>query len=343
MIAHKQVWAGGNIPGNISVVIKAVTGYIRVLILPTNLRVDYLIAIPRSIIDADTLAAFLTLSFIAVAWFIFRKRNRISFCIGWFFITLVPVYNIIPIQITMAERFLYLPSIAFAFLVAIIISTIYHRFKNNSKVVKVLAFITIFIFGLYAMTIVSRNREWRDGISLYKHDVLHSPGNPALHYLLGFEYVREARKAVFKDNADAYYKLAVKEFAETIRLKPDFQLAYFDLANAYNSMGLYDLAIDAFKKTILLGEDSGVYNNLSTAYIQAGKYDEAIASCKRALCIGSAYYYPYVNLGNAYFGKHGYAKAKRTWLIAVRLGCTVPALLKQIEDIPQKVIKGDII
>jgi tetratricopeptide (TPR) repeat protein len=333
-IAHKQIWVGGNILGNISVVIKAVAGYIRILILPANLRVEYLINMPTSIVDPDTLFALLTLSVIAVAWFIFRKRNRVSFCLGWFFITLLPVYNLIPIKVMMAERFLYLPSIAFTFLVAIFMSTIYYRFKNNSKVVKILASMAILIFGLYVMTVVSRNKEWRDDISLYKNEVLHSPGNPTPHYLLGFAYAREARKTIFKDKADVYNKSAIRELTEAIRLKPDFELAYFELANTYNLMGFYDLAVDNFKKAIVLGENSDIYNNLSIAYCHLGKYDQAIASCKRSMRLGSLYYYPYVNLGNAYFGKHEYAKAKKAWLTAVRLGGSLPALVKQIKNLP---------
>lgn len=335
-IAHRQMWAGGNVFTNVSIAIKAVAGYIRLIILPTNLRVEYFIDAPRHIIDIDTLFAVALLTSIAVIWFSVRKRNAIAFCLGWFFISLIPVYNIVPIKVMMAERFLYLPSIAFAFLVALFISAAYYRFKKNQKVTAILVSVTLLTLIMYLTTTISRNAEWVNDISLYKNEILRSPGNPLSHYLLGFAYAKEAKRAILKDEINGYYELAIAEFIETIRLDQDFQLAYLDLANAYYAIGYYEVAVKYYKKAIALGEDSGVYNNLSTAYLQSGKYDEAIAACKRALCMGSPYYYPYVNLGNAYFEKREYAKAKRAWLTAVRLGCAAPALIKQISGLSPK-------
>ena len=68
---------------------------------------------------ASNLIGFLFVAGLAVgSVFIFKYSRGIFFGIWWFFITLFPVYNIIPIYNPFAERFLYIPLIGFCMLVA---------------------------------------------------------------------------------------------------------------------------------------------------------------------------------------------------------------------------------
>lgn len=69
----------------------------------------------------------------------FRFSRVMFFSVFWFFITLIPFSNILPLRVFMAERYLYLPSVAFSLLLShLLITTYSHNFKNhkNKKIVK---------------------------------------------------------------------------------------------------------------------------------------------------------------------------------------------------------------
>lgn len=324
VIAQKEDWWGGGISYNLLTMLKAVAAYIRLLLLPINLKVGYLIDIPKSILDKDMIIAISILFSTAIAYLLLRKNKALSFYMLWFFISLVPVYNIVPFKAVMAERFLYLPLVGFASIFGIFFSKV----KNSLK------YILIFILIMYGIGTISRNVEWRDELTFYMQDAAHSPLNPKSHYNLGYAYAKEAEKnASSKKLSDSYYALAAKEFIETLRLKPDSQIAYVGLANAYNTLGLYDLAIKNFRSAVAIKEDSDTYNNLAVSYYRKGMYDESLKYCRRAVYLTPNHVNAYINLGNGYFMKREYKKAKMAWSQAFKLESRLPSLIQNIKDL----------
>ncbi len=98
--------------------------YIKLLFLPINLNLDYDWPITRQIDLPTVLYFFLLAAIIALAVKLFRKERLISFGIIWFFVTLSVTSSFLVIYDMIFEHRLYLPSIGFVAIIAVLISKI---------------------------------------------------------------------------------------------------------------------------------------------------------------------------------------------------------------------------
>src|SRR5262249_14776300 len=78
---------------------------------------------------------------------------------------------------------------------------------------------------------------------------------------------------------------AIALYQEAIRLQPNHDRAYADLAHALKDRGKLDEAIIAYQKTIRLKTyyDAKVYSGLVQALKAQGKLDEAVAAYREAI------------------------------------------------------------
>jgi protein O-mannosyl-transferase len=280
------------------------------------------------------LAAIVTVMSIAAIYLIFRRNKKVSFYLLWFFVTLMPVCNIVPFKAMMAERFLYLPIIGFASLVGIWFLWLYDSLCHRRLLRIALVAAAIMAFTVYAALSVIRNMEWKDEVTFYMKEAVRSPENPKAHYNFGYACAKEAKKdRQDKEFASIYYLVAIGEFQRAISIKPDSQMSYAGLANAYNSVGLYDEAVKNFRKALVFGEKSDVYNNLGVAYYSKKMYEEARVALMKALMIDPDHINASINMGNCYYAKGEFAKAKRMWTRATSLGAGSEILSEKLSDL----------
>lgn len=140
------------------------------------------------------------------------KRNKFIFLgISWFFITLLPVSNIIPIGAVLGERFLYLPSLGFCF----VISGLYLQFKEVSPRVLLIMMVCVLIW--FSVLTINRNRDWRDDLTLWSAAAKSHPDNVKAHYHLAEWYY--ARKDYMKAIEEYKNLLYLILFMRGIRIK----------------------------------------------------------------------------------------------------------------------------
>ena len=333
-LAQREGWWGGDMQSYLFTTLRVVFGYVRLLFLPVNLKADYMVDISRSFFEIEVLSAAIGLALIAALYMLTKRRKQSSFYIWWFFITLLPVYNLVPFKAVMAERFLYLPSIAFAALLGMFIADLLERFRASRPGTAIIKFLFAALLILYGAGTVSRNVELRNEIVFYSHELTCSPDNPRFHLNLGLAYVGEAKKyAGIKKARDLYYTLAAREFEKAVSLNPSFQKASINAANAYIDLGLYDLAVRHLKKALAVEENSRAYYNLAVASYHNGQHDKAIRYAKRALFLMPGYQEAYIALGNAYYMKGDYKRAKAAWLQAVKRGGATAEVLNIIGEL----------
>ena len=283
--------------------------FIKLAFFPVNLTADYVFSYPHHFFAISNLIGFLFVVGLAVgSVFIFKYSRGIFFGIWWFFITLFPVYNIIPIYNPFAERFLYIPLIGYCLLVAMAFNTLMNKRLSETVPVKVLSSVAIIaLLSFYAMITIARNLDWKDSLTLWSKTVITSPDSSIAHGSLGRAYqdlgrleeaIREYKKAIeiFPDNYKAYYNLgvlydgqgalkeAVANYKRTIAINPAFIDAQFNLGNIYHNQGLLEEAIHQYRKvTELDPTDFEARNNLGVAYARQGKLDKAIAQWEKVL------------------------------------------------------------
>jgi protein O-mannosyl-transferase len=106
-----------------------------------------------------------------------RKDPVLFWAAGMFGVALLPVSNLVfLIGATMAERFLYLPSIGFAIAAAALLE------RLNSRVRVEYAALAILL--LLAGRTFARNRAWEDNLTLARTDVANAPRSARLQDLL---------------------------------------------------------------------------------------------------------------------------------------------------------------
>ncbi|MFC1624177.1 tetratricopeptide repeat protein [Candidatus Omnitrophota bacterium] len=317
----------------------AISSYIRLLILPFDLHMEYGMKLfdltdPRVTIGL----LLLTLSLI----YGLRKEksnNLILFSVSWFFIMLLPVSNLYPVNAYMSEGWLYVPSIGFFLLLAKVLSHLYRteRFRIFTII------LTIGLLSFYSSLTIKENTHWREPIAFYKRTLKYAPDSPRVHNNLGNAYYNMGREeeaiALYKkaleidpDNEEAYFnqgviydstnrnKEAISSYKKAIEINPDYADAYHNLGVAYNSINRNKEAISSYKKAIEINPDhADAYNNLGVAYNSINRNAEAIASYKKAIEINPGHGMAYNNLGNACYNANKKEEAIASYKKALKI------------------------
>jgi tetratricopeptide (TPR) repeat protein len=230
----------------------------------------------------------------------------ISFGIGWFFITLLPVYNLIEIYNPIAERYLYIPLFGFCLVVPVLMVNLLRRISFAPQTVLTFSAVLIIVV-FYAVIAIDRNRDWRDSYSLWTRTLETSPDSVKAHGNLARVYMeqglveqswREIKKTIELDPRDykAYYNLgvllaqqrltsdAIQAYKKAIEKNPKYADAHFNLGNIYKELDLRQEALQEYKRVIEIEpEDIEARNNLGVVYAIEGKLAAAISAWEKVL------------------------------------------------------------
>ena len=87
---------------------------------------------------------------------------------------------------------------------------------------------------------------------------------------------------------------------KSLKIKPDYLEAYYNLGKAFNEKGDYDSAVDSFQKAIKIKPDyAEAHNNLGVTYQKKGNLRAAIFSFREAIKINNKNPKAFINLGNS--------------------------------------------
>lgn len=248
--------------------------YLKLAAFPLSLSADYIISPVKSFFSPIFFFPFIAIIFlITVAFRLLKKEPDISFGILFFLITLMPVYNIIPISYPFAERYFYLPTVGFV----IMAGSIIHRITQTRPFY--VATCLLLIISINSINIALRNNVWRDSSTLWSDTAKKMPNSWRAHYNLGLAYRREGDIIT-----------AIQEFKAAVRLKPDYVQAHNNLGASYYLLGQLEAAIQEFMTVIRLNPDySKAHYNLGKAYEKMGLKDAARTEFERDLKLRSDY------------------------------------------------------
>jgi Tfp pilus assembly protein PilF len=299
--------------------------YIFLLIFPNPLSYDYSYSQIKIQKLSDPGALFGIAFYTAAGIYAIvniRKKNIIAFSILFFVLTLTPASNVfVIIGSTMAERFMYIPSLGFLIILSYLLikwtktesiksrfSTVEQFFKSNSTLFTFIFIITL----LYTIQTVSRSMDWKDNIQLFGHDVKSAPNSARAHYnwassLLLDVYPKEKNKARQNEILDH----SIAEFNKAISIFNNYADAHMNLALAYTDRELFDNAIASYEmaKQLYPKPTAKLYNNLGLLYGKTRKFSEALACMDSALKIEPDFAEAHNNRGNALAGQGKYQEA----------------------------------
>jgi len=196
---------------------------VRLLLIPYPLSVTHILLFSPSPWTVRILAGSLLALGLAATFVLTLKRQKIvAFSIAWLLIALVPVSGIIPTGLPVAERYLFIPSVAvclFLGYLAVVLDTSRGRRIG-------IALCLALILSAYAAVALPRIRDWRDSVSLYAAEIRANPNQVRLYWIQGgnlfwsgryaeaFRYLDEARRR--NPNYDIDYRVfsAFKAFQD---------------------------------------------------------------------------------------------------------------------------------
>lgn len=209
--------------------------YLKLLVLPVGLIYHYNGYLPyiNSFLGTGVIIAFVVTSFLVLLCvYLFKKHSLISFSILFFFVTLMPVMNIIPTMNFMAERFLYIPSISIILILVYLVHDI--KFQKYKSIIFSFSLILIIIFGILT---IERNADWKNNDSLF----LSAEGKPGTVTYVNIGNIY-ANKQQF-DKAEIYYRKAIDLRDETLlannnlgkifMIRGDFDSAFYYITKSF--------------------------------------------------------------------------------------------------------------
>lgn len=232
-----------------------ISSYFRIIFFPKNLHISQA-DIVKNMYSADFYIPLIICGIILIcglSLLLYIKSKLTLFFTLWFVLSLGIVVNIIPLDFTIAERWLYVPLIGFLGLFAILISKI----LENQKTFKTY-FVVIFFFIIlfFAYRTFYRTFNWESPIILFGHDIKLSKNSAELHTNYG--------TALYKVGN---YKESKKEYEYALALVPDNLWAINNLGSIYAQLGNYEKAKPLFLRSIQIAPTYASYENLAQIYV----------------------------------------------------------------------------
>jgi protein O-mannosyl-transferase len=181
-----------------------VARYLQLLVAPVGLSARHVVPIPEAALDPAVLVSLVVIAaLVALAVLGWRRDRLITFAIGWFFVGLLPVMNLVPLRGSMmGERFCYVPMIMLVFLVARAAGTGLLRLGRAGRG-WVPAALGVALVAIAVPATHARTAVWRDDVTLLEDVVRKAPDAMGARSILIEEYARLRRPADVRRHQEA--------------------------------------------------------------------------------------------------------------------------------------------
>jgi len=183
---------------------------------------------------------------------------------GWVLAGLMLHLQIIPLDTTFTGRFYYFAVAGFVGMIGTILT--------RTDLVNSLRWVLVAVIGVFSVITFMRSFDFRNGYSLYSHDIKYQPGNYNLENNFGVELYRIGE-------LDA----AAIHFEKSIKLNPVWWTAYNNLGAYKQGKGELVEAEMLYLASIQKGNYYLAYENYARILIIQKKYSQAKAFLENAL------------------------------------------------------------
>lgn len=181
------------------------------------------------------------------------KKRSYSFALIFYAATFSVVSNLFfPIGTLMAERFLFMPSIAFSLICAIGLAVFV--FQKNDQLsltrVKITVAILTIILAFYTLITFKRNFDWYDNFTLFSKDATVTKNSAKLENSLTSILLEKAGdKDLPISERELLCKKAIIHGTNAVSIHPSYHIAWLLYGNAYFLMGgVKEYEADSLKK-----------------------------------------------------------------------------------------------
>lgn len=241
----------------------------------------------------------------------FRKYPEIIFGVGFYFVCILPVLQLIPIgQAVAAERYFYVSSIGLFYLAGFGFNKLLTTKVLNIKLGKTVWVILGVIVIILTYLTNQRTRDWENGLTIWKSQTEAYPGHHRGFYGVGLHYynLNDHKKAI------SYYR-------QCLARNPFNVKALNNVGNSYQHLNQPDSAYFFYQRLLEVDTNyANVYVNLGNIYLKRRDFDSAINSYKKAIAIDKNFGMAYYGLGIVLETKGDREEAVKNYIRSARLG-----------------------
>ena len=278
--------------------------YFKVLLFPITLSWDYSFnQIP--VVGFDSIFAILSgvliLGLLFLAFKGFKKRKLYAFWI-LFFILLFSVSSNLFIEIgaTMAERFIFIPSLAFCFLLPWGLVSLLRisptTLQGNGKNIFIGSISVLLL--LYSIKTITRNSVWENNLTLSESGIISAPNSSRTH----LNFAIHSKNAAYAERnvrrQRNHFENAEFSFKRSIEIYPNNIDARYNLGVFYFETGRSDLAYQTYMELIKrVPKHVNSLNNIGNILFNANKYEDALVYLNQVLAIKPDHPDALINVG----------------------------------------------
>lgn len=278
--------------------LKTMVYYLWLFVNPVALSVEHEFMV--TITPSEVILEFLfviSLVICACRW----RSHPLSWAIGWFAITILPV-TLFPLNLLVSERRLYLPSVG----LSVGLAWCFWTWANYHRVQCFVGIASLCV--VFSALSWQRNTIWETEISLWEDAVRKAPRSDRARVNLAIAYHQNGREPD-----------ALMQLRHAVEIHPKNSEAWAEIGSIFLDKGDHERAEEAFIEALNHGPwMSGVHYNLANLYQQQGRLEEAIVRYTEALNVEPGYAQAHNNLGQAYEGTGQHDRAIFEYKTAVR-------------------------
>lgn len=257
--------------------------YFRMLVLPLPLIYDYSYN-SIELVTFSNVKVIMTLLILfgLVIWPLIQfkhrndpKQNAMAIALALIILPLIPISNFLfPIGATMAERFLFIPSLGFALLLVFGIEwlSVRLKIKANNIALAICGPLSI----VFAMIVWERNPDWKNNETLFTADIKKLPRSAKAHHNLANIYEEKGNASTTPAAKTTFYESAIGLLEEAIAIYP-VQEFYKQLGALYGNLGKWDGVIKAHTLFIAMNaNDPLVWMQRGIAHGISENFDAAL-------------------------------------------------------------------
>lgn len=166
------------------------------------------------------------------------KKNKFAFYffLLWLTLGMSVLLHIIPLDMTVADRWFYFPFMGLLGIIGIFLQSFSKKIHNYKKI---LIIVLLLLICLYATRTTIRSFDWKNDFTLFHHDIKMQPNNYDVNYNLQHEYTKR------RDCKNALIYLE-----KLNSLNAEYHDILYKTGRCYYETGQYEKARDTLLKAI---------------------------------------------------------------------------------------------
>ncbi|MGA1843115.1 MAG: tetratricopeptide repeat protein [bacterium] len=237
---------------------------------------------------------------------------------AWFFITLLPVLNIIPTSTQMADRYLYLPAIGIYVAMGTLLARGIRRLTRVSPAGMISLVVPLIWLACLGVKTRTRVAIWQSDQTLWEDALEEDPKNHYALTNLANVYLHQALDEPDTTRRGEAAEKAGSLFLHALEISPEHASAHLGIASTLVHMGSSQKALPHLSRALLYNTEPlrrvRIYYTAGLAFMHIGRRDEADLWFHKAIEEDRGFKPAYFGLGHLYMSIAQNTEKRDLWL-----------------------------